>query len=172
MPATAPLPVIIDIEASGFGGGSYPIEIGFVMGDGQTWCTLVRPEPDWRHWDPAAESIHHVTRALLEQRGKSAQEVAWQVNAQLRGQDVYSDGWANDFSWLGRLFDSVDSFPTFRLRSLRELLTEDEAARWHATKAQVQSVLQLRRHRASSDARLIQETLRQVRAGSAELVTA
>ena len=28
------LPPIIDVEASGFGRGSFPIEVGFVMADG------------------------------------------------------------------------------------------------------------------------------------------
>lgn len=41
------LPTILDIEASGFGRGSYPIEVGFVAGDGTLFCGLVRPEPDW-----------------------------------------------------------------------------------------------------------------------------
>ena len=40
--ARAPgLPTILDIEASGFGPGSYPIEIGFVTGAGKAWCSLI-----------------------------------------------------------------------------------------------------------------------------------
>ncbi|MFO1249856.1 MAG: hypothetical protein U1E77_01625 [Inhella sp.] len=39
------LPAFIDIEASGFGRGSYPIEVGFVDRDGQLFCTLVQPRP-------------------------------------------------------------------------------------------------------------------------------
>ena len=31
------LPIIIDIEASGFGRGSYPIEIGYHMPDGESY---------------------------------------------------------------------------------------------------------------------------------------
>lgn len=167
MSPTSPLPTIIDIEASGFGRGSYPIEIGFVTSAGQTYCTLIRPEPDWQHWDESAGSVHGISRPLLDEHGKGAQEVAWQINEQLRGQDVYSDGWANDYSWLGMLFDSVDSFPAFRLKNVRELLNEDEAGRWHQIKAKVEAELELRRHRASSDARLIQETLRQIKADPA-----
>lgn len=164
MPQSAPLPTIIDIEASGFGRGSYPIEIGFVTADGSTYCTLIRPEPEWQHWDEQAGSIHGISRLLLAEHGKQAREVARQINEQLRGQDVYSDGWANDYSWLGILFESVDSYPAFRLKNVRELLNEEEAARWHDIKTRLESELELRRHRASSDARLIQETLRRLKA--------
>lgn len=167
LPPASLVPAILDIEASGFGRGSYPIEIGFVMPDGQTYCALVKPEPGWEHWDASAESVHGVTRLILDEHGKSALEVARQINEQLRGQDVYSDGWANDYSWLGKLFDSVDSFPSFRLKNVRELLSEEEADRWHAIKADVERLLVLRRHRASSDARLIQETLRQIKTPAA-----
>ena len=157
------LPPIIDVEASGFGRGSFPIEVGFVMADGQTYCTLIRPEPGWDHWDVAAETVHGVARPLLDSHGRAAREVARQLNDLLRGQDVYSDGWANDFSWLWVLFESVDSAPSFRLKNLRELLSEEQAASWHAIKAQVEGNMLGRRHRASADALLIQETLRQVK---------
>ena len=51
------VPACLDMEASGFGRHSYPIEVGFVLGDGQSWCTLIRPAADWTHWDPAAERL-------------------------------------------------------------------------------------------------------------------
>ena len=50
-------PIIIDIEASGFGAESYPIEIGVVLGDGAKYCSLIEPRPEWTHWDPAAETV-------------------------------------------------------------------------------------------------------------------
>ncbi len=39
------LPTVIDVEASGFGAGSYPIEVGVAFPDGRSWCCLIRPEP-------------------------------------------------------------------------------------------------------------------------------
>ena len=134
-----------------------------VTGEGETFCTLIRPEPDWAHWDQSAEAVHGVTRPLLDQHGKAALEVAQTLNQKLRGTTVYCDVWVNDYSWLGMLFDSVNSAPAFRLKDLRELLSVEEQAIWHKTKEDVESRLQLRRHRASSDARLLQETLREVR---------
>jgi hypothetical protein len=158
------MPAVLDIEASGFGRSSYPIEVGCVLPDGQTFCTLIRPEPDWVHWDPEAEKLHHISRTLAETVGKSALDVARLLNQHLRGQTVYSDGWANDFTWIGALFEAVDMSPYFKLENLRSLLSEEEAARWHDLKQQVVEELGLQRHRASSDARVLQRTLQKLMA--------
>jgi hypothetical protein len=158
------LPTIIDIEASGFGRGSYPIEVGFVLPDGANYCSLIRPAPQWKHWDSEAERLHHITPQILSVHGKPALEVASTLNLRLRNQVVYSDGWANDYSWLGRLFDEVDLIPAFRLENLRQILNEEEASRWHTTKAAVLAATPQQRHRASIDAKVIQQTLAQLRA--------
>ena len=163
MPETTPLPTIIDIEASGFGKGSYPIEVGFVLPDGSSFCTLILPEPDWLHWDEGAEQIHGVDRSVLQVHGRPVGEVCRELNQRLHGQSIYSDGWGHDYSWLGRLFDAAASFPTFRLKDLRELLGPCEQTLWHATRSEMETRLQLRRHRASTDARVLQETLRETR---------
>jgi ribosomal protein S18 acetylase RimI-like enzyme len=78
---------------------------------------------------------------------------------------VYSDGWANDYSWLNLLYEVVGRVPSFRLDNLRSLLTEDEAARWHDTKAQMRAELRPERHRASVDARVLQLTLLRIKHG-------
>jgi hypothetical protein len=166
-PSAVQVPTVLDVEASGFGRKSYPIEIGFVLPDGHAYCTLIRPEPDWTHWDAQAQATHHIARAIVVQRGLPAVEVARSINVQLAGQTVYSDGWANDYSWLGALFDAVEMVPSFRLESLRALLTEVEASRWHTVKAQVAQERGAQRHRASADARLLQLTLRRLREASA-----
>ncbi len=72
---TDALPVFLDIEASGFGAGSYPIEVGCVLPDGRTLCCLVRPPERWRHWDAGAESVHRITRDLLMRHGLPVEEV-------------------------------------------------------------------------------------------------
>jgi hypothetical protein len=160
---TISLPTVLDVEASGFGRNSYPIEVGFVLPDGHTFCTLIRPLEHWTHWDPQAAMTHHIPRPLLEKRGQSVEEVARRLNTDLRGQTVYSDGWANDYSWLGALFDAADMTPSFRLENLRKLLTEAEAERWHSIKAQIGSERGAQRHRASADARLLQLTYQRLR---------
>lgn len=156
-------PAVLDVEASGFGRNSYPIEIGFVLPNGHSFCSLIYPEPEWTHWDPQAETIHHISRDLLLERGRPVMEVARLLNAQLVGQTVYSDGWANDYSWLNALFDVAGISPHFKLESLRGLLLEDEANHWHEVKAQVASERGPQRHRASADARLLQLTLQRIR---------
>jgi hypothetical protein len=153
---TVAVPAILDVEASGFGRGGYPIEVGFVLGDGSAYCTLIRPTPGWTYWDPAAESIHGIPRDLLVRRGRDVRNVARELNVRLDGEVVYSDGWGNDFAWLGLLFEEAAILPRFRLESLRSLLTDDEAAVWHAAKRAVEAERTSNRHRASGDAQVLQ----------------
>jgi len=160
--APAELPCVLDIEASGFGSGSYPIEVGFVLPDGSAFCTLILPDATWTHWDGDAERIHGISRALLQRHGRSAAEVAAELNRRLAGRDVYCDNWAHDYAWLARLFDSADANPTFHLRHLRELLSENAAAHFDDARDAVARDLQLRRHRASSDARVLQLSVAKV----------
>lgn len=162
-PDASPAPTVLDVEASGFGRNSYPIEIGFVLPNGHAFCTLIRPEAHWTHWDAQAEATHHISRALILQRGVAVPEVARAINAQLAGQTVYSDGWVNDYSWIGALFDAADMSPAFKLENLRALLDDAQADQWHAIKAQVSSERGTQRHRASADARLLQLTLLRLR---------
>ncbi len=157
------LPTMLDIEASGLGHGSYPIEVGFVMPDGHAYCTLVRPEPQWTHWDTKAESMHRISRSLLQERGRSAREVARYLNTMLYGHTAYSDGWANDYSWLGALYEAADLTPSFKLENLRSLLTDQEADQWHHIKAVISTERGTQRHRASADARMLQLTLQRLR---------
>lgn len=158
-------PIILDIEASGFGRSGYPIEIGYALPDGQTWCSLIRPEPEWTHWDPSAEAVHHISQDLLVSRGRYVREVASLLNQNLGGQTAYSDGWGHDYSWLGRLFDAANMKPNFKLENLRALLSEEEADLWHIVKDQVKQDRGPQRHRASADARLLQLTWQRLKEG-------
>src|ERR1700712_297812 len=160
--AHAALPCVLDIEASGFGRGSYPIEIGFVLPDGTAYCSLIVPDESWTHWDGDAERVHGISRSLLQRHGRSASEVASELNHRLAGRAVYCDNWAHDYAWLARLFESADISPSFQLRHLRELLSEHAAERFDDTREIVARNLQLRRHRASSDARVLQLSLAKV----------
>lgn len=157
-------PAFIDVEASGFGRGSYPIEIGFVDPEGGLFCTLVQPEADWTHWDAEAAALHGIERGLLSSHGKPVAWVARQLNARLAGQTVYCDGWAQDYPWIARLFDAAEDAPAFKLDDLRKLLSEEQAARWGGVVAQVREELSLGRHRASSDAKVLQIALQRVQA--------
>jgi hypothetical protein len=152
------VPAILDVEASGFGKGSYPIEIGFVTATGQTWCSLIYPEDDWLHWDEHAAKIHNIPRHLLHERGNSARYVANQLNLLLQDACVYSDGWAQDYVWLARLYDAAGLVQQFRLEDLRRRLSPVQESQWKSARKIVEDTLHIERHRASSDALILQMT--------------
>ena len=152
------LPTVIDVEASGFGPHSYPIEVGVVLADGGKYCALISPAPDWTHWDPEAERVHNVSREILEQHGKPMAMVAEELNGLLQDQTVYTDGWVVDKPWLDRLFFASRIDPMFSISALEMILTEAQMDAWHACKDRVIEDLNLQRHRASYDALIVQET--------------
>lgn len=151
-------PVLLDIEASGLGRGSYPIEVGYVLPDGSSSCLLIRPQDDWQCWDVNAEQLHGISRAQLLLRGVDVVNVAETLNRQLGGMTVYSDAWGNDQSWLALLFDRAERVQGFKLEALHALLSETQLSLWNATKQAVARDMALGRHRASNDARILQQT--------------
>jgi hypothetical protein len=80
----------------------------------------------------------------------------------LRKRTVYSDAWSYDMSWVGKLYDAAGVLQGFHIADIAELMTEAQLNRWHETKQDVEQQLGLRRHRASGDARILQETWRRV----------
>ena len=156
------VPIVVDIEASGFGRGSYPLEIGLALPDGSRHCFLIAPARDWTHWDEGAEKLHGISRALLASHGRPLPDVAWRLNELLRKKTAYSDAWSYDMSWMGKLFDAANMYQAFRIAALTELLDEDQLDRWSSVKQAVAEELGLRRHRASGDALILQETWRRV----------
>jgi hypothetical protein len=151
-------PIIIDVEASGFGSHSYPIEVGLALDDDTKYCSLILPAPDWDYWDAKAEQVHRIARDILETYGKPIREVAENLNRLAAGKTLYTDGWVVDKPWLTTLFEKAGLEMRFFVSDLEMILSEDQMARWHATKEQVLEEVEKRRHRASFDAWLIQET--------------
>lgn len=160
-------PTIIDVEAAGFGYRSYPIEIGLALSEGVRFSALILPLPDWDYWDPAAESVHHLSREVLMRRGKPAAVVADALNALLEDRTVFSDGWVVDKPWVDQLYYATGVRQRFTVSSLEIILSEPQMAIWHDTKAQVIGELKLKRHRASTDAMIIQETYMRTQAACA-----
>lgn len=154
------LPVIIDVEASGFGATSYPIEVGFALEDGSRHCTLIQPAEGWDFWDDGAEAVHHISRETLTKYGTSPQQVADELNRQLSGKRVFTDGWVVDKPWLNKLFYTARRSMMFEVSPLELILREPQMDEWHCVKEQIVDELQLDRHRASNDALIIQETYR------------
>lgn len=156
-------PVIIDVEASGFGRGSYPIEVGVALEDGRTGCFLIRPVPGWTHWDAEAEAMHGITRELLMSHGNPVELVAEQLNGLLMYKTAYSDAWGHDQTWLSLLFEVAGLPRRFRVESLRCLLEESHLHRWQAVKETALGELRNARHRASNDALVLQRTLLEIK---------
>lgn len=151
-------PNIMDVEASGFGSFSYPIEVGVVNSEGRKFCRLVKPQMDWLHWDKKAEALHGISRDLLLTNGVSIDVLCQELNEFLQYQIVYSDGWVVDQPWIIKLFDAANLNMAFQLSPLEMILKEPQMAVWHKTKERVSQNMQMPRHRASTDAALIQHT--------------
>ena len=156
--STAGAPAIIDVEASGFGADSYPIEVGMVLADGDCYCSLVQPETAWKHWDPKAQAMHGHTRTQLLASGKTAATVARELNERAAGQTLYSDGWTVDLPWLRTLYQAAQIPMNFRVSAIEMLLSEQDLAAWDVIKEATRQRLGEPRHQASSDAWLIQQT--------------
>ncbi|MCK0745594.1 hypothetical protein [Chromohalobacter nigrandesensis] len=153
------LPILLDIEASGFGRGSYPIEVGIARADGSTCAFLIQPLEEWTHWDPKAELLHGISRGRLHREGYPVIEVARWLNDELSADGIaYSDSWGYDNTWLSLLFHHAGMLPRFRLEALRRLLDESQLERWGAMKEVIIRERGIQRHRAGDDARLLQLT--------------
>jgi hypothetical protein len=155
---TTTRPAILDIEASGFGATSYPIEIGVVLGDGRRYCSLIAPLAEWTHWDAQAARLHGITRAALRRHGRSPVAVACALNDWVGATTLYSDGWVVDERWLRQLYFVAGVTASFRLSPLESILGEAQLERWHATQEAVRGEQRGARHRASHDAYVVQET--------------
>ena len=114
----------LDLEASGLGPKSWPIEVGWGLVDGAVQSLLIRPSDDWPRdqWDTAAEALHGIKFNELTKNGRPIADVCAQLNAALAGKIVYSDAPDWDGFWLFRLFDAGGVRQEFALRDFAELL--------------------------------------------------
>jgi len=157
-------PDIMDVEASGFGSGSYPIEIGYSLGDGNRDCFLIKPLSGWIHWESDAEQLHGISRADLDAAGQAPQTVCSELNWRLKGRTLYSDAWDLDSKWLQKLFLSVDMTPSFSLRAIEHIQSEKQHLLWDQVRADLMPERDdIGRHRASADAEFIQRVFLKTR---------
>ena len=152
------IPIVLDVEASGFGKGSYPIELGIALADRMIKSYLIKPLDNWMHWDHQAESIHGIPRELLVKQGMDIKIVCLDLNEVLEGMVVYSDGWGFDSSWLSLLFYSAGMKMTFRLDTLARILSEAQMAMWDKVRQEILTEWGVEKHRAPMDAKVLQET--------------
>jgi len=104
------------------------------------------------------KKIHGISRDQLEEDGLTAREIALKMNELLRGKTLYSDAWSFDSSWIGRLFDEAELVQRFRIETVNKLLSQEQMEAWHDTKQHLWDELDVGRHRAANDVKVLQET--------------
>ena len=117
---------VLDIEASGFGPQSYPIEVGVAIITTPakpvgTWSSLIQPTEEWLssgHWSPGSAQVHGISVGQLQRNGQPAPQVCAQLNALLKGAIVVTDAPTFDQPWLDRLFAAADAEQSFIVRNL------------------------------------------------------
>lgn len=121
--------IILDVEASGFGDDSYPIEIAWQHRFNQTAFDsfLIKPAPSWQHWDTyAEEQIHHITRDILASDGISVVEAATRLNTSLQGLTVYTDAPPYDRRWIATLFRTAGLEQAFEIQDVLFFIPPDK----------------------------------------------
>ena len=151
-------PPIIDLEASGFGPHSYPIEVGVILADDTRYCQLIRPADNWTHWDEEAEQVHGISRETLIEYGLPPAIVAQNLNELIHGTTVFSDAWVVDLPWLRTLFWTAQIEMRFNVSPLEAILNEKQIEIWDKTRRKVEASFDQPRHRASVDAEIIKST--------------
>lgn len=122
--------IILDVEASGLGDNSFPIEIGWVnrfnRRDNDSF--LLCPDPSWTFWDDyAEETIHRISRACLLEEGIDVVNACHRLNNSLKGQRILSDAAQTDRFWIQKLFSCADIQCEFSIGSIYELIPGDKA---------------------------------------------
>lgn len=95
--------VFLDFEASSLADDSYPIEVGWAGEDGSRESHLIRPAPGWSDWDPAAETLHGLSRAQLLSEGEPHEDVAQRALAALAPHEVFVSAPTWDGKWMSVL---------------------------------------------------------------------
>lgn len=121
--------VFVDLEASGLGPGSWPIEVGLAKlhADGSISIdvSLVRPHPTWDEtcWNLESAQVHNIPRATLD-RAEDPAEVALWVHHLIGDSLAVSDAPEFDGRWLAKLFATRDPAPHVRLWDFDQAVAE------------------------------------------------
>lgn len=113
---------VLDVEASGFGSASYPIEVGVALIIGtavpiRLWDTLIRPPLEWSAsglWSAQSAEVHGISRDDVAE-GMSVADVCDRLNTLLHGAIVVTDAPSYDRDWLERLYVAAGKKQTFIL---------------------------------------------------------
>lgn len=156
-------PVFGDIEASGLDDASYPIEIGWSLPDGRTRSFLIKPEPEWTHWDEAAEDLHGISREELEKNGLPPVLIAAKMNQDLVGLTLFFDGGKFDKDWITKLFAAAGISPAFDVSSVYRLLFPEHKAYMERLDEMQANAEPGQVHRAEADVRMMVDAYKALR---------
>jgi len=149
---------IIDIEASGLGFDSYPIEVAaLVNGKRKSW--IIKPEPDWLFWSSEAEDMHGISRLQLVNEGMRARQVVAELSEFIEHSDgiLYSDAAYWDTDWIETLYIAVNQLRLFHIESIYELLDDKQSLVFNKNKLKLSKSGKYRQHRAKEDVNMIFE---------------
>lgn len=114
----------LDIESSGLHEESYPIEVGFTLGE-KSYSYMIKRPPEWSFWDEISEQCYHnISREELDEKGLSPLEVVTLMNELLVGQVLYTDSYPFDEYWLRKLYSYVKLEMTFKLVDFAKLTAD------------------------------------------------
>jgi len=148
----------LDIEASGLGPSSFPLEVGWAFLDGPSGSRLIKPASGWNYpdRDPLADELHGITWQQIDTEGLAAWEVAAALEQLLGGgrSTVFSDAPQMGGFWLDRLFEQFSAERSFQLVDFTLALRRTFPLTPAADDAD-RGVL--RHHRAEADALLLRQ---------------
>ncbi|TYC89921.1 hypothetical protein [Novosphingobium sp. BW1] len=118
-------PALIDFEASCLPeyGQSFPIEVAIARVDGRSRAWLIKPSPLWTYWDwsDEAESLHGISRELLETQGLPPEQVYAEMVAFTEDCDLYADADLDEY-WFEVLCHAIGKPLPFPIRYLGEFI--------------------------------------------------
>lgn len=156
------MPEFLDIESSGLHEDSYPIEVGFTLGE-KSYSYMIKPPPEWSFWDEISEQCYHnISREELDEKGLSPLAVVTLMNELLVGQVLYTDSYPFDEYWLRKLYSYTNREMTFKLVDFRKLTANYGISDYsfYELKEELNDMVQA--HRAAYDAQLNKEVFKQL----------
>ncbi|MCJ8159355.1 hypothetical protein [Sphingomonas sp. LaA6.9] len=155
---------IIDFEASCLpeAGYSYPIEVALSRVGGRTRSWLIKPARQWFYWDwcDHAESLHGISRDMLQEHGTTADAVLAELVAEADGCTVYADS-DLDAHWLETLSQACGRSSPFPILFVGELFRDMQICCEAVSRADLEARQRLpMRHVACKDARRLAMTVK------------
>ncbi len=141
--------IFVDLEASGLGAESYPIEVAWKSPDSNASDNfMINPDSveGWTYWDEFAEELHGIDRERLVDEGIDALVACLRLNSVLEGKTLISDAFEFDSFWMRRLYEAADMQPTFTMAGLDAVLSAEQLIQYRFIARS-----QFRRHRAMQD---------------------